>query len=246
MQDVQTVQQVVNVATSVASHDFSPLALFMQADIVVKSVMLVLVLCSLWSWAIIFHKSQLLKRLKNSADRFEEAFWSGASLDSLFERLGKKPTDPMATVFSAGMGELRHSVEKKMAGKGEISPKISQRIERVMEVTIGRELEKVEKQMTVLASVGSTSPFIGLFGTVWGIMNSFAQIAGSQNTSIAVVAPGISEALLSTGIGLIAAIPAVIAYNKFSTDISRYADRLGNFATEFGAILSRHIEEKIL
>jgi len=243
--ETQSAEAVVAVASSTIGN-FSPFGLFMQADPVVKAVMLALLFCSIWSWAIIFNKFKLLKRLKNSADRFEEAFWSGASLDSLFERLGKRPTDPMATVFSAGMGELRHSVEKKLAGKGEISPNLSQRIERVMEVSIGREMEKLERHMIVLASIGSTSPFVGLFGTVWGIMNSFGQIAGSQNTSIAVVAPGISEALLSTGIGLIAAIPAVIAYNKFSTDISRYVDRLTNFSSEFSSILSRHIEEKVL
>jgi biopolymer transport protein TolQ len=224
------------------AHDLSMWGLFMAADWVVKLVMLTLIGASVWCWAIIFDKSIRLRRLNAQAEEFEESFWSGGSLESLYERVGKRPGDPMAAAFAAGMREWRHATEKGITGT--IRAGLQQRVERVMSVTIGREVSRTERYMPVLATVGSTAPFVGLFGTVWGIMNSFTAIAGSNNTSLAVVAPGIAEALFATALGLVAAIPAVIAYNKFSTDLGRYAERLDAFASEFTAILSRHLEER--
>ncbi|HAU29057.1 MAG TPA: protein TolQ [Rhodospirillaceae bacterium] len=231
---------------TIGGGDFSILDLFMISNTLVQLVMIGLVIASIWSWAVIFEKYQLMRKLKASADSFEDSFWSGGSLEALYAKVGKKPDDPMAATFAAGMREWKLSTEKSAGAVRSNDTRVSlhQRIERVMGLTIGRELARCERYMIFLASVGSTAPFLGLFGTVWGIMNSFSAIAGSQNTSIATVAPGIAESLLSTAIGLVAAIPAVLAYNKFSTDITRYADRLEGFATEFGAILSRHLEEK--
>jgi biopolymer transport protein TolQ len=225
------------------SHDLSVWALFLQADIVVKLVMLMLVLASFWCWAIIFEKILRMRRLMAQATEFEESFWSGGSLDDLFERVGNRPPDPMSSVFSAAMGEWRRSLEKGLAG-ADYQASLTQRIDRVMQITLGREMDHLERYMTFLASVGSTAPFIGLFGTVWGIMNSFNAIAASKDTSLAVVAPGIAEALFATALGLVAAIPAVVAYNKLSTDLDRYASRLEAFAGEFSAILSRQADER--
>jgi len=214
-------------------------------DPVVICVMLGLVGASVWSWAIIFEKYQLVRKLKAGADSFEDSFWSGGSLEALFLKIGKRPSDPMAATFAAGMAEWKLAMEKNAAARdNEAKASLHQRIERVMTLTIGRELARCERHMIFLASLGSTAPFIGLFGTVWGIMNSFSNIASSQNTSLATVAPGIAEALFATGVGLVAAIPAVLAYNTFSSEFARYADRLEGFATEFSAILSRHLEEK--
>jgi biopolymer transport protein TolQ len=225
------------------SDDFSVWGLFLRADLVVKSVMLILILASFWSWAIIFEKVLRMRRLHGQAVQFEESFWSGGSLDDLFDRLDSRPQDPMASMFVAGMREWRRSAAK---GTALTDPRsgLTARIERVMQITLGRELERVERYMSFLASVGATAPFVGLFGTVWGIMNSFQSIAMSKNTSLAVVAPGIAEALFATALGLVAAIPAVIAYNKLATDVGRYAGRLEAFAGEFGAILSRQAEER--
>ncbi|MDP9195642.1 MAG: protein TolQ [Pseudomonadota bacterium] len=225
-------------------HEVSMWTLFMQADMIVKLVMLMLLGASVWCWAVIIDKVATLRRLNNAATQFEESFWSGGSLDALFDRLGKRPADPMSATFAAGMREWRHATERSAAAPGAARIPVHHRVERVMGVTIGREMAGVERQMTVLASVGSVAPFIGLFGTVWGIMNSFTAIAGANNTSLAVVAPGIAEALFATALGLVAAIPAVLAYNKFSSDISKYADRLDAFMNEFTAILTRHVEEK--
>lgn len=225
------------------AHDLSIVGLFMKADFVVKAVMLGLFAASIWVWAIVFDKLIRVRKLNAAAADFEEAFWSGGSLDVLYERIGKDPGDPMAAVFAAGMGEWRHAAEKGLTGRGPGSS-LQQRVERVMHVTIGREMQRIERNMTFLATIGSAAPFIGLFGTVWGIMNAFVAIAGSKNTSLAVVAPGIAEALFATALGLVAAIPAVIAYNKFSNDIAKYADRLEAFSEEFAAILSRHLEEQ--
>jgi len=223
-------------------HDITMWGLFMQADIVVKCVMSILLLASIWCWAIIIEKLMRLRRLNAQADSFEEQFWSGGSLDTLYDRVGSEPDDPMAATFAAGMREWRHAADRGLSGTMRTS--LQQRVDRVMAVTIGREMGRVERYMTFLASVGSVSPFIGLFGTVWGIINSFTSIANTNNTSLAVVAPGIAEALFATAIGLIAAIPAVVAYNKFTTDIARYGDRLETFAGEFGSILSRYLEER--
>ena len=222
-------------------RDLSMWGLFFEADPVVKVVMLVLILASFWCWAVIFDKSFRMRRLTAQANRFEESFWSGSSLDDLYDRIGARPTDPMSAIFTAAMRELRQSSTRGLAGDDGLTG-LARRIDRAMEVTLGREMQHLERYMTFLASVGSTAPFIGLFGTVWGIMNSFQAIAVTKNTSLAVVAPGIAEALFATALGLVAAIPAVVAYNKLTTDIGRYAARLEAFAAEFGSILSRRYE----
>ncbi|MBI1209801.1 MAG: protein TolQ [Azospirillum sp.] len=228
----------------VRHHDLSLIGLFLQADIIVKVVLLMLLGASLWCWAIIFEKVLRLRRLNASAAEFEDFFWGGGSLDTLYDKLGPNPPDPMSATFAAAMREWRHTSERGPVREDHIKASLQQRIERVMSVTIGREMAAAERNMTFLASVGSTAPFIGLFGTVWGIMNSFTAIANTNNTNLAVVAPGIAEALFATAFGLIAAIPAVVAYNKFSSDLGRYADRLDAFSDEFSSILSRHLEER--
>ena len=239
MQPLETAQ-----LPGTVSHSLSILDLVGQADIIVKLVLLILVLASFWSWAVIFDKLMRLRRLRQSAASFEETFWSGGSLDDLFDRVGQRPVDPMSAVFAAAMHEWRRSAAKGLLGTPNMRASLQQRIERVMNVTVGREMDRAERFMSYLATVGSTAPFIGLFGTVWGIMDSFQSIAASKNTSLAVVAPGIAESLFATALGLVAAIPAVVAYNKFSTDFGRYAGRLDAFATEFSAILSRQLDEK--
>ena len=221
-----------------AAHDLSLWGLFLQADWVVKAVMIGLLLASIWVWAVVFEKLASLRRVNKAADGFEDSFWSGGSLDELFTREGENPSHPMAAVFGAAMCEWRRSSSTGGALAG-----AKERVERAMSVTIGLEMERMERWMIFLASVGSVAPFIGLFGTVWGIMNSFAAIAGMQNTNLAVVAPGIAEALFATAIGLVAAIPAVLAYNKLGTDLARFAARLESFAAEFGAIVSRQAEQ---
>ena len=226
-----------------ATHDLSLIGLFLQADIVVKIVMLMLIAASVWVWAIVFEKVTSLRRASRAADAFEDRFWSGGSLDELYETEGAKPAHPMAAVFGAAMTEWRRST--RAAGADIAHGFARERVERAMGVTIQREMEALEKWMIFLASVGSTAPFVGLFGTVWGIMISFSAIAQMQNTNLAVVAPGIAEALFATAIGLIAAIPAVLAYNKISTDLARFAVRLEGFSTEFGAILSRQSEASL-
>jgi biopolymer transport protein TolQ len=225
-------------------HDLSIWGLFLSADIIVKAVMLILLGASFWSWAVIFDKAIRLRRLKKEAGTFEESFWSGGSLDDLYDRIGNRPPDPMSAIFAAAMREWRRSAAKGLIGSGTLRASLQDRIERVMQVTIGREMERLERFMAYLATVGSVAPFVGLFGTVWGIMNSFQAIAAQKNTSLAVVAPGIAEALFATALGLVAAIPAVVAYNKLSTDFGRYAGRLDAFSTEFSAILSRQLDEK--
>ena len=229
---------------ALANHDLSVVGLFLAADLVVKLVMLMLVVASVGCWAVIFEKSLRIRRLNAAADQFEDSFWSGGSLDSLFDQVGKAPADPMSAIFAAGMREWRHASDRGLTASGTMRASLQQRVERVMSLSINREMAEIEKHMTFLASVGSTAPFIGLFGTVWGIMDSFTSIANTNNTSLAVVAPGIAEALFATALGLLAAIPAAVAYNKFATDISRYGDRLEAFSVEFAAILSRHLEER--
>ena len=224
---------------------FSTWDLLAKADILVYCVMFVLLAASLWSWGIIFAKVLTVRRLVREADKFEESFWSGGSIDDLYDRVGNRPSDPMAATFAAAMLEWRRSAARGLIGSGGIQASIKERIERLMNVTVLREMERVERYMTFLATVGSTAPFVGLFGTVWGIMNSFEGIAASKNTSLAVVAPGIAEALFTTALGLVAAIPAVVGYNKITGDLGRYANRLDNFAAEFSAILSRQLEEKV-
>jgi len=223
------------------AHDLSLWGLFLQADWVVKLVMIGLLFASIWVWAIVFDKVTAVRRANRAADSFEDAFWSGGSLEELARKEGEVPAHPMAAVFVAAMREWRRSAPH-LAGSGFAATGLKERVERAMAVTVQREMERLERWMTFLASVGSVAPFIGLFGTVWGIMNSFTAIAGMQNTNLAVVAPGIAEALFATAIGLVAAIPAVLAYNKISTDLARFAARLEGFAAEFSAILSRQAE----
>jgi biopolymer transport protein TolQ len=239
MQPLQTTELAGTVSPSLSMFD-----LFLQSDSIVKLVMLILLIASFWSWAVIFDKVLRLRRLQQAAASFEDTFWSGGSLDDLYDRVGTRPVDPMSAVFAAAMREWRRSAAKGLLGTPGMRSSLQQRIERVMNVTVGREMDRVERFMSFLATVGSTAPFVGLFGTVWGIMNSFQAIAASKNTSLAVVAPGIAEALFATALGLVAAIPAVVAYNKLATDFGRYAGRLEGFATEFSAILSRQLDER--
>jgi biopolymer transport protein TolQ len=231
--------------TGMEPHDFSVLGLFMQADIVVKVIMIGLLVWSIWSLAIMFEKWVRLRTLNSRAEKFEDAFWSGGSLDALYERVAKKVRDPMVATFVAGMREWKLANERSpRSGDVPLRGNLQQRVDRVMAVTIAREMAQVERYMNVLATAGSTATFVGLAGTVYGIMSSFTSIAAAQNTNLAVVAPGIAEALLSTLLGLVVAIPAVMAYNKFASDIGRYAERLDGFSAEFSAILSRHLEDK--
>jgi len=214
------------------------LELFIQAHIVVQAVIGGLVLASVWSWAIIFEKLFAFRRARIEVDRFENLFWSGQSLEELYSGLSRGPSIGMSALFVAAMREWKRSVEGSI---GALSG-IQLRVEKVMDVTISREMERLERRLLFLATVGSAAPFVGLFGTVWGIMTSFQSIAASKNTSLAVVAPGIAEALFATAIGLVAAIPAVIFYNKFSANAGRLSQRLEAFADEFSAIVSRQID----
>jgi len=233
------------IAGSVASGDLSMIGLFFRADIIVKIVMVVLVLASVWSWAIIFEKARLIRRLGTAANGFEDQFWSGGSLEELYDTVGKAPNHPMAVLFTSAMREWRRSTSAHhSSADSALHAGLQGRIGQVMQITLSREMERTERYLGFLATVGSTAPFVGLFGTVWGIMNSFQAIALTKNTSLAVVAPGIAEALFATALGLVAAIPAVVAYNKLSSDISRYGNRLEGFAGEFSAILSRQLEER--
>ena len=230
------------VTLGVAGGDLSLWGLFLEADIVVKLVMLGLLGASVWVWAVVFEKWTSLRRVTREADGFEDRFWSGGSLDDLYDQEGIKPAHPMAAVFGAAMGEWRRSA--RVAGADVSRSGTRDRVDRAIGVTVQREMDRLERWMIFLASVGATAPFIGLFGTVWGIMHSFSAIAALHNTNLAVVAPGIAEALFATAIGLVAAIPAVLAYNKISTDLARFASRLEGFGAEFSAILSRQSEER--
>ncbi len=214
--------------------------LFMHADFIVQCVMVGLFVASVWVWAIAIDKLLLYSRTKRAMDRFEQAFWSGQSLEELYRSLSARPAHSMAGVFVAAMREWKRSFE----GEARSFAGLQMRIDKVMNVTIAREVERLERRLLVLATVGSAGPFIGLFGTVWGIMNSFQSIAEQKNTSLAVVAPGIAEALFATAIGLVAAIPATIFYNKFASEVNKQAQRLEGFADEFSAILSRQIDER--
>jgi biopolymer transport protein TolQ len=229
-------------ATSVAySHDLSILGLFAQASLTVKAVIILLLASSLWSWSITFAKLALMKKLKTNGDKFEDSFWNSGSMDMLYDSMANKDDDPFVSVFVAGMKELRRSKTKVKSAIGGIS--LKDRVDRMMRVTVGREIDYLERHLGFLATVGSTAPFIGLFGTVWGIMNSFESIGFEQNTSLTSVAPGIAEALFATALGLVVTIPAVIAYNQISSEINRYQNRLDAFVDEFSAIISRQIED---
>ncbi|TAK48393.1 MAG: protein TolQ [Xanthobacteraceae bacterium] len=231
---------VAQSALPLANADVSLLALFWQAHWIVKAVMLGLLACSVWVWAIAIDKLILFSRTRRAMDRFEQAFWSGQSIEELYRSLAARPTHSMAALFVAAMREWKRSFESQ----GKSFAGLQMRIEKVMNVTIAREVERLERRLLVLATVGSAGPFVGLFGTVWGIMSSFQSIAASKNTSLAVVAPGIAEALFATAVGLIAAIPATIFYNKFISEVNRQSQRLEGFADEFAAILSRQIDER--
>ncbi len=223
------------------SSELSLFSLFWQSHWVVKSVMIGLMICSVWVWAIAIDKTLLYARMGKAMNQFEQAFWSGQSLEELYRSLSAKPTHSMAALFVAAMREWKRSFE----GQARSFAGLQTRIDKVMDVTIAREVERLERRLLVLATVGSAGPFVGLFGTVWGIMTSFQSIAASKNTSLAVVAPGIAEALFATAIGLVAAIPATIFYNKFASEVNKHAQRLEGFADEFSAILSRQIDERV-
>ena len=223
-------------------RDFTIWGLFTNADLIVQAVMVLLLVASFWCWAIIFDKVMRFKRIRTQADAFEEVFWSGHSLEELYNRIKDRPNHPMAMLFISAMREWRRSFERRGAISGP-SPGLQDRIQRVMRVTLNREMEGLERYLGFLATVSSAAPFVGLFGTVWGIMHSFTSIAASHDTSLAVVAPGIAESLFATAMGLIAAVPALIAYNKFANDMASYANRLEGFADEFLAILSRQLDE---
>ena len=228
-------------ALPLTSSDLSLFHLFWQSHWLVKTVMTGLMVCSVWVWAIAIDKTFLFRRIRKSRrDGFEQAFWSGQSLEELYTSLAAKPGHSSGALFVAAMREWKRSFE----GHARSFAGLQMRIEKVMNVAIAREVEHMERWLLVLATVGSAGPFIGLFGTIWGIMTSFQSIAASKNTSLAVVAPGIAEALFATAIGLIAAIPATIFYNKFITEVNRQAQRLEGFADEFTAILSRQIDER--
>jgi len=230
--------------TNAAAGGFSIVESFLRADVVVKTVMVLLLLASLWSWAIIINKWIVLGGLKRKAARFEKVFWSGQSLDELYQQFASHNDHPLAAVFVAALREWRRSFEGGPPRETQIVG-IKERIDKAMSVTIVRETDGIERQLGFLATVGSVSPFIGLFGTVWGIMNSFSAIAARHDTTLAVVAPGIAEALFATAMGLFAAVPAVIFYNRFINEIGRYSNRLDAFAEEFSGILSRQLEDKI-
>jgi biopolymer transport protein TolQ len=230
-----------NFALAEPAANLSIWALFMQANWVVKLVMIGLLGASVWTWAIIFEKIVSYGRMRSALNRFEQIFWSGQSLEELYRTLSDRKTSGMGSIFVAAMREWKKSFEK-----GAKSPHgLQMRIDKAMDLALTREMERLEGNLGFLATIGSAAPFIGLFGTVIGIMTSFQAIAGSKSTSLAVVAPGIAEALLATAIGLMAAIPAVIAYNKLSSDAGKLAGRMEGFADEFSAILSRQIDEKV-
>ena len=232
---------VLTTALSAQAHDLSLWGLFMQAHIIVKIVMIGLLIASVWCWGIVIDKYLLFARNKKAMDRFERVFWSGQSLEELYQVTQTRSNNTtMAALFVAAMREWKRSHERNARS----IVGLQTRIEKVLDVTIAREAERMEGGLLVLASVGSAGPFIGLFGTVWGIMTAFQAIAATENANLAVVAPGIAEALFATALGLIAAIPATIFYNKFVSDVARQTTRMEGFADEFSAILSRQIDER--
>jgi len=212
------------------STDFSLIQLFLRADFIVKAVIVILIAASVYSWALIFDKYKLFKRIEKSTTSFEEKFWKSKSAESFYNNFSNKEKDPVATIFQSAMIELIRTKSKSSSVQ-------SNRVSRVIEISADKEIKSIEKHFTFLATVGSTAPFIGLFGTVWGIMNSFQSIAISRNTSLAIVAPGIAEALFATALGLLAAIPAVVAYNKFNSDSKKYSGRIENFSKRFLSII---------
>ena len=235
----------ITVASSLTeSVDFSMLSLFLRADFVVKSVIIILILASLYSWTIIVAKLIRIKQLKKLEMEFEEIFWSGNSFEDLYETLNFNKQDPKSKIFCAAIAEWRESKSDIIENSSSNINSLKDRMQRSMIVTFNKESEIVEKNLTFLATAGSTAPFVGLFGTVWGIMNSFKSIAVAQNTNLSIVAPGIAEALFATALGLFVAIPAVVAYNKISSDLSKYFISLETFMDEFTTIFFRQLEKK--
>jgi biopolymer transport protein TolQ len=212
------------------STDFSIIQLFLRADFVVKSVIIILIAASIYSWALIFEKQRLFKKIEKSTDNFEEKFWKSKSAENFYNNLSNTNKDPLTNIFQSAMVELIKTKSKSSSVQ-------TARVSRVLEISVDKEIDLIEKHFTFLATVGSTAPFIGLFGTVWGIMNSFQSIAISRNTSLAIVAPGIAEALFATALGLLAAVPAVVAYNKFTSDSRKYSGRIENFSKRFISII---------
>jgi len=212
------------------STDFSIIQLFLRADFVVKSVIIILIAASIYSWALIFEKQRLFKKIEKSTNNFEEKFWKSKSAENFYNNLSNKDQDPLTNIFQSAMVELIKTKSKSSSVQ-------TARVSRVLEISVDKEINLIEKHFTFLATVGSTAPFIGLFGTVWGIMNSFQSIAISRNTSLAIVAPGIAEALFATALGLLAAVPAVVAYNKFTSDSRKYSGRIENFSKRFISII---------
>src|SRR6267154_1351883 len=239
----RTINTQVVGGSSETAQTFTPVGLFMRADIVVKFVLALLILVSFWSWVLIIDKWIAFLTLKRKARRFEKSFWSGRSLDELYAQHSQRVDQPFTAVFVAALREWKRSFEGG-APKDSQFAGLKERVEKAMNVSIQREVEKIERGLGYLATVGSTAPFVGLFGTVWGIMNSFQAIAARQDTTLAVVAPGIAEALFATALGLLAAIPAVVAYNRFVNEVGRYTVRLEAFADEFAAFLSRQLDER--
>ncbi len=236
--------QTLTDAAQNAAEQMSLWDMVWSSDTITKIVMIGLIAASVWSWAIILEKYATLRQVRQQSKKFEEAFWSGGSLDRLFEAIGNRPRDPMSAVFVAAMREWkRNTLLKGKADRSLRGVSLQQRIEKAMSVAIDKELESLDTHLGFLATTGSVAPLIGLFGTVWGIINSFNAIAATQSNSLAAMAPGIAEALFTTAFGLIAAIPAVVAYNTITTAIDRYAKTLDNFMTEFSTILSREIDE---
>ena len=235
-------ETMTDVAT--AAQTMSMWDLVWASDTVTKVVMIGLIAASVWSWAIIIEKLGTLRQVKQRSRKFEERFWSGGSLHRLYDAIGTHPSDPMSAMFVAAMKEWkRTNIMKSKTDRGLRGVSLQQRIEKSMTVSMDKEVEALDTRMGFLASTGSVAPLVGLFGTVWGIINSFNAIAATQSNSLSAMAPGIAEALFTTAFGLIAAIPAVVAYNKISSDIDRYAKRLENFMVEFSSILSREIDD---
>jgi biopolymer transport protein TolQ len=222
---------------------FTPVGLFLRADIVVKCVLALLVLASFWSWVLIIDKVVAFSSLNRKAQRFERTFWSGRSLDELYAQHAQRTDQPFTAVFVAALREWKRSFEGGPPKETQLAS-VRERVEKAMSVSIQREIEKIERGLSYLATVGSTAPFVGLFGTVWGIMTAFQAIAVRQDTTLAVVAPGIADALFATALGLVAAIPAVVAYNRFINELGRYTGRLESFADEFSSFLSRQLDER--
>ena len=222
--------QVGAAASAIAAADFSFWTLFTRADFIVKSVIIMLIAASIYSWALIFEKYKVFKKIFKSSDEFEEEFLNSKSVKTLFEKTSSDTDDPMTVVFRSGANYL-------IQNKSQSQAVLTEKVKRVMDVAIDKEVEKYENKLTFLATVGSVAPFIGLFGTVWGIMNSFQSIAISRNTSLAIVAPGIAEALFATALGLLAAIPAVVAYNKFTSSSRKFTQKLENFTQTFLSII---------